>query len=159
MTVAAVAFVILAALLLWLLAAQRGRWPVKLALIVAVPAFGFAIWHSADSLKGWPTGTKPPKTATFVWGVVVEPDPQTGDRGAIYLWLAAGDTPRAYRLPYSRPLHKQVEQAKTLTKRGTTVAVARNHKTASTHGQSRARSQFRFYRLPPSQPPRKQQTP
>jgi len=154
-TILAIAFVILAGLLLWLLAAVRGRWPVKLALICAVPAFGFAILATANSLRGWPTGDAPPKTATFVWGVVDEPDPQTGSSGAIYLWLATGTKPRGYRVPYSRELHKQVEQAAALTKRGQPVAVTRRASNRHGGGGPRTRGAFDFYRLPPAQPPRK----
>ena len=158
MIVVAISFVLLVGLLLWLLAAVRGRWPLKLALICAVPAFGFAILSTTNSLRGWPTGDSPPKSATFVWGVVDEPDPQTGSSGSVYLWLATGTKPRAYRLPYSRELHKQIVQATALTKGGQTVAVTRRRSSRRTGHGTAARGALRFYRLPPPQPPSKQGT-
>jgi len=158
MIVVAISFVLLVGLLLWLLAAVRGRWPLKLALICAVPAFGFAILSTTNSLQGWPTGDSPPKSATFVWGVVDEPDPQTGSSGSVYLWLATGTKPRAYRLPYSRELHKQIVQATALTKGGQRVAVTRRRSSRRTGHGTAARGALRFYRLLPPQPPSKQGT-
>jgi hypothetical protein len=154
--VLAVAFVILVGLLLWLLAAVRGRWLLKLALICAVPAFAFAIVGTANSLRGWPTGDSPPTTATLIWAVVEEPDPQAGSPGAVYLWLATGTKPRAYRLPYSRQLHKQLVEATALTKRGQTVAFTRRGRGGRTGRGGAARGAFRFYRLRPPPPPKKQ---
>jgi hypothetical protein len=158
MIVVAISFVLLVGLLLWLLAAVRGRWPLKLALICAVPAFGFAILSTTNSLRGWPTGDSPPKTATFVWGVVDEPDPQTGSSGAVYLWLATGTKPRAYRLPYSRELHKEIVQATALTKGGQTVAVTRRRTSRRASHGTATRDALRFYRPSPPQPPIKQGT-
>jgi hypothetical protein len=50
---------------------------------------------------------------------VVEPDPKIADHGSIYLWVEEVDAnnvptgvPRAYRLPYSRPLADKSNKAR-----------------------------------------------
>ncbi len=130
-----VAFILLAALLCWMLIGAKGKWWLKLLTILIVPSFGLAVWASISSYKGWPTTDEPPEKALLVWGVVHEPDPRTGNPGVIYLWLTpiredSGGTlnplgyesrngePRAYRLPYSRQLHDALTGAQAAAKEG-----------------------------------------
>lgn len=156
---------LLGLLLLWILVAARGPWWAKLGLIAAVPFVAATVWLALPSYAGWPTTSRPPADAQLVYGAAVEPDPRTGSRGAIFLWLIplhqahgtlaytpAADEPRAYRLPYSRELHEQLEQAKAAARRGAPVGVRR---VRGTRREGGSRGRYVIYRLPPPQPPRK----
>jgi hypothetical protein len=160
--VIAVAFVLLAALLLWFVIGSRGRWWTKLTAIVVTLAFGFAVWHALDSFSGWPTDERPPAHAVFLGGSVDEPH-------TIYLWLipakgggplsykASGAEPRAFRLPYSRQLHQQVDRGNKLAQAGTPVQFELRGSAGNRQGY-RGRGGPRISRLPSPALPRKEQT-
>ena len=163
----AVSFVLLAGLLLWFVIGSRGRWWVKLPAIVVTCAFTFAVWHALGSFSGWPSNEKPPARAVLLSSAVDEPR-------AIYVWLLAPTEPgvldyrpnrgepRAFRLPYSRELHQQIDRAAALAKQGRPVELRRTGAKDSTgNGNSghRARYAVRAYRLPPQSLPRKSSTP
>lgn len=107
----AVAFAGLSTLTGLLLAPTRVPFPARLALAAATPWLAFAVWQAARPPIGWPESSRPPKGATLVSGFVRNPAP--GDAGEIDLWLQppGATRPRAYRLPYSRALHRTVAAA------------------------------------------------
>lgn len=152
---AAAAFLGLASLLGWTLIGAGAHWPPKLTAILLTPGVAFMVWKEHRPMTGWPTNAGPPADAVFVSGSVEEPS--RGSHGAIYLWLTRpGEAkPRAYELPYSRPLHEQVQAAMQDAKRGERVGVRRVTQTKGT-GTSGARAQTRSpyeaYRLPPPNP-------
>jgi hypothetical protein len=137
----------LGSLLLWTLIGTGAHWPPKLAAIVLTPGVAFMVWQESRPVTGWPTDGKPPADAVFVSASVEEPSRRT--KGAIYLWVTAPgeQKPRAYQLPYSRPLHEQMHAALERTKRGERLGVRRQGEDSST--RSRTSSPFRVYRLPP----------
>lgn len=165
----AVGFALLSALLLWAVIGARGHWLPKLVLVVAVPSFSFAVWHSLEGYKGWPSGQGPPEHAQFLWGAVDEPDPATGSPGEIDLWLVPPDPqrsaigydsrtgePRVYRLPYSRELHRQVLAAEQAVKHGVPVGYSRRGRGQRGSNTNRHRARMHFYRLPPPVAQRKE---
>ena len=105
------AYVALATLLLAMGLTARLAWWVKAVAIVVTSGFFVEAFFATKSLLGWPgTGPLPPKFE-LLWARVVEPDPKISEQGAVYLWVEEVDAnnvpsgvPRAYRLPYSRPL-------------------------------------------------------
>lgn len=135
------AFIMLAAVLCWQLIGAKGKWWLKLIAIVVVPGFGLAVWGSIGSYKGWPTNDGPPEKAVVIATSVREPDPKTGDPGAIYVWLmplepitggsnplgyaSPGGEPRAYKFPYTRPGHEMAEGAERSIRMGRPVAFER----------------------------------
>ena len=148
----AVGFFLLAIVSLGLLIAPRVAWQAKLALIVVVPLWAFLVYGALDSYEGYPTEGPPPAKSRLIASEVVEPS--LDDPGRIYLWVVPaqtqsylgkdtdGYTPRAYAVPYSRPLHKQLEGAKQAQKvRGARFGVERG-----------PRGEYRVYRLPPPGP-------
>jgi hypothetical protein len=176
------AFVLLAGLLLWFVIGSAGRWYLKLPLIVATPLFMFLVWSALDSFSGWPTRAELPQRSYFIAGTVSEPEPG-GDGGAIRVWVIppSGDggpfayepdqsRPRAFELPYSRSLHRQVEAANAMRARGQEVELrassegrqgddpAGRAKGTRRGGQS-GHGSFRAYRLPPPSPPQKGSAP
>lgn len=176
------AFVLISALLCWHVIAARGKWWLKLALIVIVPSFALIVWTSLSSYQGWPTAETPPDRAVLLWGEAREPDPRRQDAGTIYLWLVSLDdeedvrnpleyvsprgTPRAYKLPYSRPTHEMLEKAREMIRQGQPVVLERNRKAAEDGeptdrrplGQGRD-DDFRIYELPPPKLPPKDPEP
>lgn len=145
--VAAGSFASVCAVALWLLIGGRGAWLQKLPLVVLLPLLAFALYGAYKDSQGWPADRRPPDDATLVWGEVHEPT-------SIYLWLQSGDgRPRAYRVPYTRQLHRQVDEATAARQRGERVGVRRAR---GGGGQSAgSRSRYVFHRLPPPMPPGK----
>lgn len=139
-----IAFVVVVALMLWMIIGAKGKWAVKLAVILFVPALSIVIWRSLDSYLGWPTPEEPPSRSIFLWGAVREPNEKEGDEGEIFIWLLPvkykeqdkGDykifeyepearEPRAYKVRYSRGLHEGLEEAKKMIGEGKTVFFGR----------------------------------
>ena len=119
------AYVVIGVLLLAMGLGSRFSWWVKAAAIVVTSAFFVEAFFATKGLLGWP-GTGPlPERFQLLWVRVVEPDNRAGDRGAIYLWIeevdennVPGGVPRAYRLPYSRPLADRSAAARDEIMRG-----------------------------------------
>lgn len=170
--VGALAFLILACLLLWVVVYAHGPWALKLAAIIIVPAFMFAIWFGYQSFSGYPYKTSTwPKRALFVSGYYVDPDPQTHSKGAIYVWLILpkhtsanpfaynphGD-PRAYKLPYSEQDAQQIQKANQAAQKGQPVEIrAAKHKPGGKGKRGGgitpgSRAHITAYSLPPAQP-------
>lgn len=108
------AYVTVAVLLLVLNLYARWSWPVKAALIVLVTASYFVAYHAVPDELGWPTPASLPARFRLLAVAVDLPNPAVGDKGRIYLWAtneSGTDAPRAYLLPYSKPLRHVVRQA------------------------------------------------
>jgi hypothetical protein len=126
-------------------------WRRRVPYIVCAPTLALALWVGRADPAGWPSSAGVPAHAQLVWADVVEPDPAVSDPGHVYLWLDVGSAaPRAYVLPYTRQLHRQVQRALRSVRRGEPIAVGRP---ARTHGRSRHTSgandgAVRFYPHP-----------
>jgi hypothetical protein len=134
-------------------AASGSNWLLRLPLLAATPVLALGVWWQLSQRDGWPIGAHPEDGSAFVAGFVRAPAP--GDPGAIYLWTQppGTTTPRAYRLPYSPALERQVARAAHESKGGARVTV---RSTGTVHRRGRQgsdgqRGGLRFVRLPPSQ--------
>ena len=172
-----IALVILAGLLLWFVIGSRGKWWLKLPLIIFVPVFMFVVWASLSSFTGWPTKNTPDKKSLYVYGYTIEPDPIDHVKGAIYVWLIAdkkssnplayqptAGEPRAFKLPYSKQLEGEVQAANVAVAHGLTVQFAQQGKGQPGGKKGRAskgrahqhyKGSFHAYILPQAAPPRK----
>ena len=121
-------FVIITSLVLWFVIGSRGMWGLKAATIAAALYFCLSISFSLENFEGWPSNTSLPEEFRVHWVVIEEPD-KKGSEGAVYIWAenlqplesdsgwwlsfekGNTDTPRAYKLPYSRDLHERAQQA------------------------------------------------
>jgi hypothetical protein len=121
------AYVIVAALVLWMAITARGPWWVKALVTLLAVLFSLGLWRSLEGLQGWPVETGMPDRFEVKWTLAEEPNKKTGDPGAIYLWALdlappggrgrpfalrlhtrdMGKEPRIFKLPYSRRLHEQ----------------------------------------------------
>ncbi|MGI9452050.1 MAG: hypothetical protein ACR2QH_15625 [Geminicoccaceae bacterium] len=135
-----IAYALLALLLLSLNLKSAWPWPVKAAAIItAVPLF-VVTFFSLQALLGWPTGSALPEHFQLHAALVEEPSTDRGQDGGIFLWLTPADDrepeemitdmaeletkslPRAFAVPYSRELHKQVEAMREALQKGAFVA-------------------------------------
>lgn len=118
------AYVLLALLLLSINLYSNWAWPVKAATIIITSIFYLVAYFSIPPMLGWPTSAELPGKFKLNAIHVVQPDKLTNEDGAIYLWLTeiedleATGIPRAYELPYSDPLYKAVNEARTKMKKG-----------------------------------------
>lgn len=167
----AIAFILIACLLLWLLIAGGHGWKIKLPLIVLVPIFMFFVWQGVKSYEGWPTSDTPPKASYFVYGYAIEPDPINHVKGAIYLWLvpptkghsvlkynAHPGEARAYVLPYSEQMEGTLNTANKEAGAGQSVELKKTTGKKASHGRAGSHNslgQYKAYVLPPVGPGQK----
>ncbi|MGI9229305.1 MAG: hypothetical protein ACR2P9_05545 [Gammaproteobacteria bacterium] len=99
-------------------------WKLKAVSIVAATCFYVVTYLSIPPLLGWPSGGDLPARFRLVAAEVQQPDKQSGQKGAVFLWLkdlrdlSLTAKPRAYELPYSDHLHEQVIRAKSKMEKG-----------------------------------------
>jgi hypothetical protein len=124
----AIAYLLLAILLLSLNLRSSWRWHVKAAAILVTSAFFVLTFLVIQAMLGWPTEAEPPARFQLHAALVQEPERRAGRQGEIYLWLspkgAAGapaGLPRAHALPYSRALHEAVARAQARLEKGVAV--------------------------------------
>ena len=135
-----------------LAAANGRRWALRLPLLAATPVLALAVWWQLSQRDGLPTGARPTDGSALVASVVRAPTP--GDSGAIYLWAQPpnSETPRSYRLPYTRQLERVVTHAAGAAKHGRPIGVRTAKKGKGSKGRRRdevTSSGLQFYRLPP----------
>jgi hypothetical protein len=138
-----------------LAATGRASWLARLPLLAVTPLLAIAVWWQLTQESGWPAPSRPADGSVFVASVVQSPTPTSA--GAIYLWTQppGGSKPRAYRLPYSPQLEKQVAQAARTAKACARIAIRANHGRRSNtrakgqSGMQGPRARFLFYTLPP----------
>ena len=105
-----------ALLFVTLLALLWSRWPswLKGVLVVGVTVMYFYGHDAVHSIWGIPSTDALPPRFVMMSAVVQEPTPKR--EGILYLWVSPlADNgpvlePRAYRVPYSRKLHTQIDE-------------------------------------------------
>jgi len=140
----AIGFVLIAALVLWFVIGAKGNWISKAAMILLSLYFCLSVGLSVNEFMGWPTDDQLPSKFLLHWAVIKEPDVKSGDEGSIYIWVRpisepepkvehkewndyllsfydGKSQPRAYRIPYSRPLHEETQKAISLLLKGVGV--------------------------------------
>jgi hypothetical protein len=92
---------------------RRRSVPTVVSVIMVLPLFYVGHYFGLKALQGWPTGQASPERFEVLAERVVEPDVRSGEPGAVYLWIqsADDDRPRAFRLPYSKALHQEANEA------------------------------------------------
>jgi hypothetical protein len=131
-----IAFVIISAIVLWFAIRTPGQIIIKALLIPATVWYGLALYYSVPNLMGWPVSQTIPDNCQVIAVRIMEPDPKHSNPGAIYFWVNIKPSPkspeqtlnaqlnpksvfsynsktqpRAYQLPYSRKLHKEIVDA------------------------------------------------
>ena len=113
------AYVALAVVVLSMGLTSRFAWWVKAGAIAISSLFFVEVFFASKGLLGWPASGALPAKFQLLWTRVVEPDPEAGERGAIFLWVEEVDSnnvpsgsPRAYRLRYSVQLADRTLKAR-----------------------------------------------
>jgi hypothetical protein len=129
-----IGFLILATILLWFLIYTKGKWGIKVALIMLGGFYSLVVFDSLGTYAGWATSETLPDEFRVHWIVINEPNKKTGDKGNIYVWIggakaslsvfgykSAQAEPRSYSLPYSLEMHKKAAGALALLRKGKAV--------------------------------------
>jgi hypothetical protein len=119
------AYVLLSALLLVVLAQLAIPRLAKIAAILAASIFYLVVFFTTQGLLGWSAPVAVPARFQVLWTRVIEPNPARQEPGAIHLWLEELDeanlpsgVPRAYLLPYSAELARRVSAAQEEIEKG-----------------------------------------
>lgn len=108
------AYVLLGLLLLSINLYSKWSWQVKATTIVLTSAFYVITYFSFPPLLGWATSQNPPQQFRLISAHVVQPNKDTGEDGAVYIWLTeitdmtTTGEPRAHVLEYSNELHEKI---------------------------------------------------
>jgi hypothetical protein len=120
-----VAYAVIGALLLLVLAYARLNWSWKALAVVVTSAFYIVSFGGMRGLLGWATTDRLPASFKLLHARIVEPHSLEGDPGAIYLWVEELDEdnrpsaiPRAFRVPYSEALAEKTHTAENEIKAG-----------------------------------------
>jgi hypothetical protein len=138
------AFLFISMFLLWYVIGTKGAWWVKAFLIVFTLHFGVSLGVSMEGLLGWPSAQRLPDKFELHWALVEEPNSSLDRSGKIYLWVTdleqdeagegdwrrffadfsayRGRLPRAYKIPYTRAFHVNVDAAMSKIAAGIPVA-------------------------------------
>jgi len=129
----AIAFIMITAVLLFFLISSQIHVLIKVVIIPIVLWYGLALFFTPDNLRGWPTDQPIPNDSRVISLLINEPS--VNSKGAIYLWVIdqefkkvildprnafryhTSNTPRVYKLPYSKELHKRLIEALQKAKR------------------------------------------
>jgi hypothetical protein len=131
-----IAFVIISAIVLWFSIRTPGQVILKAILIPTTIWYGLALYYTVPNLVGWPVSGSIPENSQVLAIRINEPNSLYNDPGAIYFWVQekpepdnskpklAGllnprnissvdsqNQPRAYKLPYSRKMHRAILEA------------------------------------------------
>ncbi len=149
-------FGFLTVLLLSLNLRSNWHWLVKAGTILLAGYFWVVAFFSISAFVGLPSPDTMPEDFTFVWST--EREPIKRFPGAIYVWVITdGDkVPRAYKLPYTKDLHKKVFVAKGMICAGEVIRGKKLHigNLRGTRGQME-QPYFEFAILPPVELPPK----
>jgi hypothetical protein len=120
-----VAYAVIGALLLLVLAYAQLNWSWKALAVVVTSAFYIVSFGGMRGLLGWATTDRLPASFKLLHARIVEPHSLEGDPGAIYLWVEELDEdnrpsaiPRAFRVPYSEALAEKTHTAENEIKAG-----------------------------------------
>jgi len=127
-----ISFVILAAMFSWFLVGVKGKVWIKLIMLPLVIWYGLVLNSSFGRIYGWPADHNLPEQA-YIKSYIVK-KPTVDDDGAIYVWIVNRikvrrpnlfetimnpgkvfmieykGTPRSYKLPYTKNLHKKFQE-------------------------------------------------
>jgi hypothetical protein len=114
------AYAIPVAFLVWIWSGIQGKLAIKLLITASLPLIYILHWQGLQDHLGWPAEQKLPEKFVLIAADIIEPGQREGREEAIYLWIkATGDeSPRAFRLAYSRDLHQMLYEVRKRMKEG-----------------------------------------
>ncbi len=165
-----VAFMIVGSILLYFVINSKSHVLLKAAVITIVLWYGLVMFYTPPRLMGWPTYQDLPDESRIIYVLVREP--RKDDAGGIYLLLmnvgdgtkslvqqinpkhifdySSKNTPRLYKIAYSREFHKNLEKAKRKAGRGGIIKLKKGKINNKSDGNSRQiKEEFKFTVLNP----------
>ena len=143
-------------LLLGLLVRSRWHWIIKsAATMISGGLFALAFMAIID-MQGWPTTDTMPEAFQFIGYYVDSPNPQIGKEGFIVIWMLklndeVGKKPRSHIIPYSKEMHKKLQEAKKKRENGQKI----KGKYKTKRRRSDSPDDLQFYKMPPPELPTK----
>lgn len=155
-----IAFCLMAVLLLWFIIGSKGNWPTKAFATFFCIYFSVVIWFSLNTYLGWPAKDDLPHKYAVYWAEIEEPNPTS--EGAVYLWVVELESkktvnllyslkylskkrePRIYQIPYSRILHKNVQDMVENIKKGSVYIGGENDFSPGGTGPNPLRNKGQF---------------
>lgn len=119
-----VCYAIVAILLLALCVATRWSVWIKTASIVVVTGFFALTYEALTGMLGFPSPGRLPPRFVFHDAVISQPDPATGDKGSISLWISTltengpARHPRAYEIPFDKQTYEVILESRRRAKEG-----------------------------------------
>ena len=112
----AASFLLLVALILWLIILSKNQlWIIKSIIIISATLFSIVVLFSLKDFIGWPSKSTLPQEFQLHWAIIDEPSKVNNTEGAIYMWVTAldkenksKDLPRAYKIDYTRKNHEEI---------------------------------------------------
>jgi hypothetical protein len=181
-------FIVLITILLWILTDAKGKWWVKTIVITLTLSLSLVVWNSVEGMLGWATNQQIIGEHQLHWAIVEEPSKKTQAPGGIYLLVekkevVKGDSnfviyksdkkePRLYRIKYTKKMHKEMQKAQEMLKKGKKVMIKGDKKGAKGEKGEKGKEgkdgkngekgyeyendyELRIYQLPPAKPPSK----
>ncbi len=119
-----VLYVSVAFMVVYLVVGSTLPYLLRTALVVLVSVSFFASWQLWRDVAGWPARAVLPDHFLFHAATVIEPDPEKSETGSIYVWVTEltddgpESMPRAYRVPYLKGTHSQLQEAEARMRNG-----------------------------------------
>lgn len=121
----AIAYTLVAALLLNVWISTKWHTGVKVLLIAIVAVFYIGTYIGIRDIRGWPTEESVPNSFRLLWAKIDEPNKKEKTKGRIYLWVQKLNDeqilisePRAHQLPYTIKLAEKIQKAMKKTEAG-----------------------------------------
>ena len=165
----AIIFIILVALILWLLVENKINWAIKAAITSICFLFGIITYQSMDNFSGLATTSPLPEKFIIHWAVILK-SPEDPN---IYLWITditrednniefkVQRRPKVYKMPYSDELRDELlSGVMSKLKKGKKVVGENKRKKGSkdddkNYYSSAEKIELKFYDLPPALMPPK----
>jgi len=166
-----IAFIIITSILLYFVINSNSHVFLKAGAITIVIWYSLVMFYTPPRLMGWPTYQALPDESNIISAIIKEP--KGDDKGSIYLLVISTDddkksliqqinpkhifdysnknTPRIYRIPYSKEFHKKWAKAKRGAGRGGIIKLQREKpQKKKSGGNSRSlKDKFKFKILNP----------
>lgn len=178
-------FIVVIAMLLWVLTDTRGKWWVKSIIILVTLSVSGLVWNSVEGMLGWSTSQKLDGNFELHGVVIQEPSKKTSKPGGIFVLVQRmkllddsdkfviyskrdKKEPRLYRINYSQKRHQQMQKLKEKLKKGKKVYITTKGKEKG-KGQNKGGKdsggngsegfendqKLEIYELPPAKGPQK----
>lgn len=152
------AYVIPLAIMAGIFLKEQVSLHTKWIIVALLPLAYIAHYHSLYSFAGWPVKQVLPDEFDLIAQKIEEPNKKANSPGRILMWIQGVDdhSPRVHHLPYSKKLHKKLEEVQKAQSEGKQQKGKRQKSAQGTAGKpEEANDNVEFSGKPQSRPPAK----